>query len=189
MGANIRIRYYWGRSYYVTLEEVKLIGIVKIVYLLMWLGSNSICYCIYNNQYSIDKGNSSEYSMVQLTCFLSLETSFHESSSSTANTKIKAPAVDMESALIAGNSNDPDVSKISKVRDAPSGNSYSPRCNSSMVCRYREIYLSQRNCEIMQDFPTFAAPMTTTRCFSIRKVLQSGRGVLITLANEGKRSR
>lgn len=69
---------------------------------------------------------------------------------------------------MAGNWNAPDVSNMSSVRDAPSGSSYSPRCNSSTVWRYRGKYLSYKNCDIIDDFPTLAEPIITIRCSSFR---------------------
>lgn len=102
------------------------------------------------------------------TCSRSRTTSAQVSASLTAYTRMNAPLVDIDSARMAGNWNAPDVSNMSSVSDAPSGSSYSPRCNSSTVCRYRVKYLSYKNCEIIDDFPTLAEPIITMRCSSLR---------------------
>lgn len=78
----------------------------------------------------------------------------------TSYTKMKASADDMERARIAGNSYAPDVSRMSSVRWTPS-TLKSPWCISSTVRLYFDENVLYRNCVIMEDLPTFAAPITT----------------------------
>lgn len=81
----------------------------------------------------------------------------------TEYTKMNASADEIDNALMAGNSYDPDVSKISNVRWTPVTLN-SAWCISSMVRLYFSEKVLYKNWDINDVLPTLAAPITTILC-------------------------
>lgn len=111
---------------------------------------------------------------------------FQDSSSSTEYTKRNAFPLDIERARIAGNWYEPVVSSISSVKDAPLDKLYSATYKSSTVLLYFLVNWSYRNCWMMADLPTLAAPSTTIRRCSLNLICDGCSFLLWRRSNNPK---
>lgn len=97
---------------------------------------------------------------------------------------MNASADCIDNTRMAGNSYDPDVSRISSVNRTPE-TLKSPWCISSIVRLYLVENVPYRNWVMSDDLPTFAAPSTTILCLTallaILPLLETGSSALSVL--------